>query len=129
MVSSNGVDGDKETCTHTAENIFDAWWMVDLGKESIVIKVEITNRDIYTDANSEILNLAYRLKDFNIRVGNQRAYASNPLCFEHAKNTVAAFTSSHKCSYPIPGRYLYIDQNPQYPLTVCEVVVYGYYLN
>ena len=126
MVSSNGVDGNKGTCTHTAENVNNAWWMVDLAKESIVVKVEVTNRPLVFGEHS----FAYRLGDFNIRVGIHRAYATNPLCFEHAKNTVAASTSSHKCNYPIRGRYLYIDQKLQSkPLTVCEVNVYGYYLN
>ena len=129
MVSSFGVDGDKGTCTHTKENVNNAWWMVDLVKESIVIKVEVTNRPL-VQLSSGLRSFAYRLGDFNIRVGIHRAYATNPLCFEHAKNTVAASTSSHKCNYPIRGRYLYINQKlPSKPITVCEVVVYGYYLN
>ena len=130
MLSSRGVDGDKETCTHTAESTNNAWWMVDLEKESIVIKIEVTNRPLYKQSNGVWLSLASRLADFDIRVGLQRAYATNPFCSEHAGNTNAGYTSSHNCSYPIRGRYLYIDQKlSSTPLTVCEVVVYGYYIN
>ena len=103
--------------------------MVDLEKESIVIKVEVTNRQLRISGNLT-RDWAHRLRNFNIRVGMQKAYAVNQLCIEHASNTVAASTSSHKCTYPMHGRYLYIEQNvANEVLTLCEVVVYGYFLN
>eukprot|EP00112_Aurelia_sp_Birch-Aquarium-sp1_P004795 Seg1544.4 transcript_id=Seg1544.4/GoldUCD/mRNA.D3Y31 product=Fucolectin-5 protein_id=Seg1544.4/GoldUCD/D3Y31 len=118
-VSSRGVDEDKSTCTHTEKNS-NEWWMVDLLKEAVVYKVAVTNRDYRPQ----------RLRDFNIRVGNKRANATNQFCFEHARNVVSASTTSHKCTNSVRGRYLHIEQNVQdQSLTVCEVVVYGYYLN
>ena len=115
--SSYGVDGDNKTCILT-RHYANSWWMLDFEKEAVVIEVAITNRlegDWYAGG----------LRDFNIRVGNQRRYATNPLCFEHASN--AGSTTSHKCTYPIRGRYLYIEQNIPLALYFCEFVVYGYY--
>eukprot|EP00112_Aurelia_sp_Birch-Aquarium-sp1_P007192 Seg1783.11 transcript_id=Seg1783.11/GoldUCD/mRNA.D3Y31 product=Fucolectin-6 protein_id=Seg1783.11/GoldUCD/D3Y31 len=120
--SSYGVDGDKTTCIHTLHSYVHHWWMVDFEKEAVVIEMAITNRpkgDWF----------AARLGDFNIRVGNHRGYATNPLCLEHASNIFAGTTTSHKCTAPRRGRYLYIEQNLPKVLHFCEAVVYGYYLD
>eukprot|EP00112_Aurelia_sp_Birch-Aquarium-sp1_P012571 Seg2643.2 transcript_id=Seg2643.2/GoldUCD/mRNA.D3Y31 product=Fucolectin-1 protein_id=Seg2643.2/GoldUCD/D3Y31 len=120
--SSYGVDGDNTTCAHTLDSDHNSWWMVDFEKEVAVIQVAITNR-LESDWH------AGRLRDFNIRVGNQKEYATNPLCFEHAGNAHAGTTTLHKCTDLMRGRYLYIEQNLAKTLNFCEAVVYGYYLD
>ena len=120
--SSYGVDGNNKTCTHTLDSDLNSWWMVDFEKEAAVIQVAITNR-------LEGDWFAARLGDFNIRVGNHRHYGTNPLCFEHAANKLAGTTTLHKCTDPMRGRYLYIEQNLPKTLNFCEAVVYGYYLD
>ena len=118
-VSSRGVDGDRSTCTHTDRNGSE-WWMVDLQREAAVNEVAVTNRPVK----------AHRLMDFTIRVGNKRAYTANQFCFQHASNAIPGATTSHKCTNSVRGRYLYIEQNVrEAPLSVCEVDVFGYYLN
>ena len=111
-----GVDEDSYTCTYT-EFYTNSWWMLDFEKAAVVIEVTI------------LFWLFPVSRDFNIRVGNQRRNATNPFCLEHASKRFAG-TTTWKCTYAIRGRYLYIEQNiPKAPLTFCEVVVYGYYLD
>ena len=94
--------------------------MVDLQKEAIVNEVAVTNRPVK----------AHRLMDFVIRVGNTKAYEANQFCFQHASNAIPGATTFHKCTNSVHGRYLYIEQHVrEAPLSVCEVVVFGYYLN
>ena len=148
-LSSYGVDGDRSTCSSTKKDVSGGWWMVDLLKESIVVAVAIlqvprgslgssqSRSQVQTQTQTQLSSSQQRkifkvmlsggLRDFNIRVGNQRANHSNPFCFEHAR-IVAEYESSFKCKISTRGRYLYLETNLlSAAITICEVEVYGYH--
>ena len=60
--ASRAVDGDTNvkygggSCTHTYGPEVDSWWMVDLGYETNITRVEITNRD---SASKELHRFVY----------------------------------------------------------------------
>ena len=89
-------------------------------KKAMVIQVAISS-----SAN------IYELRDFDIRVGNLKRSYSNQMCLKHARVTVPHFTQIFKCSEPIRGRYLYIETHLRTAtsFTICEVMVYGYYID
>ena len=103
------------TCTHTTtEN--NPWWRVDLGQESAVKEIYISNRA--KEAGNQ-------LKDFEIRIGNSLEEKGNlnPKCGD--KHSVEpGEIKTIVCNNT--GRYLNIllpGQNKA--LTLCEVAVYG----
>eukprot|EP00795_Rhopilema_esculentum_P005466 gene5466-640_t len=118
MISSNAVDGVNTTCTHTAENTANAWWMVDLQSDVHVFSVTITNR-----YNQTYGDFTYRLGNFDIRVGNTRAYNANPPCISSA-GFPSNDTKRIECTHSLRGRYIFVQQNLlNEPLTICEISV------
>ncbi|XP_065055022.1 uncharacterized protein LOC135683639 [Rhopilema esculentum] len=124
-IANIAVDGNDATnykagsCSHTS-NTFPHWWRVDFGKTAVVHSVKITNRgDCCGD----------RLSDFNIVVGNsiEGNGGSNSACAV-GQSVPQGGTKLFPCRPRLHGRYLYIQQNRAEALTLCEVRVFGEFL-
>ncbi|XP_065054722.1 fucolectin-4-like [Rhopilema esculentum] len=124
-IASNAVDGIDTTnynagsCTHTLD-IAPDWWRVDFGKNAVVHSVKITNRGECCED---------RLSDFNIVVGNsiEGNGGSNTVCVV-SQSVPEGGTKLFLCRPRLNGRYLYIQQNRAEALTLCEVRVFGEFL-
>ncbi|RXN24994.1 hypothetical protein ROHU_021801 [Labeo rohita] len=113
--SEYGVDGVRDSCTHTNTQT-DPWWRVDLMKVYRVNRVAITNR----------LNYYYfRINGAVIRVGNSPNVYSNPICAV-IPTIPSGATANFSCG-AMEGRYVIIHiPGDGKILTLCEVEVYTY---
>jgi len=128
--SSLAVDGDigegvmsSGTCTHTSNSEAKGeWWLVDLQSTYNVAYVELYNR---------VDCCGSRLTGFTIRAGNTypiKQYAAdtkiNPLC---STTVFGSFKVSKtiKCVPGTQGRYVYLMNQKDQFLQLCEVKVYG----
>ena len=70
-----------------------------------------------------------RLSDFNVLIGEYRGgnFEANKACAmnENASGEIFTFIP---CKPMRQGRYLYVQQNTNEPLTLCEVEVYGIFV-
>ncbi len=68
----------------------------------------------------------HRLSNFNIRIGNstQGRGDLNAACQKNAGVGQGA-TKTFECKPRLKGRYLYIQSNLNYDLTICEAQVFG----
>ena len=119
--ASNAVDGNSDShvehgyCSHTAYNDASPWWMVDLGRNHLIRRVVIYNRD----------KLGYRLHDLNVIVVDENGKMQ--LCTHFrgpAENNEIIILD---CKVSIEGRYvkLQIVSGDHNFLTLCEVEIYA----
>ena len=117
------VDGNTNTnlfagsCSHTHCCSVLPWWRVDFGKTAFVYSMKITNRgDCCGD----------RLSNFNVKIGNTTANRgdANPTCVRGSAIGQGA-TTCFICQPPLYGRYLFVQNNLNEALTLCEVQVFG----
>ena len=129
-VARNAIDGDRtqvfsqSKCSH-ADYVANNYWFVDLGKEAKISFVKIYGRsDCCHERNS----------DFDITIGNSPATGDeNPVCVSHGglgtTNQVKEFTCLNGV---VTGRYVKIKTHlngDNAALTLCEVEVYGAFIN
>eukprot|EP00795_Rhopilema_esculentum_P015083 gene15083-6251_t len=130
--ASRAVDGNDNTdfredsCTHTSVTAF-IWWKVDFGQTAVVHSVKITNR-----GEAKLLGgdcCGDRLSDFNIVVGNSSEGngGSNTVCAA-SQSVPQGGTKLFPCRPRLHGRYLYIQQNKAVAISLCEVRVFGEFL-
>jgi len=128
-VADLAVDGNTNSdfnghsCTHTNLNEI-GWWAVDLGQETSIARVRITNRNIGES----------RLRNFIIGLTNVSPWTSAPkaeqgsICkFYNGNPPASVSTDIVCCPGPASGRYLYIKQtetDSNTALTLCEVEAY-----
>ncbi|XP_073692875.1 uncharacterized protein [Garra rufa] len=113
--SEHGVDGVRDSCTHTNTQT-DPWWRVDLLKVYRVNRVAITNRLSY---------YSFRINGAVIRVGNFPNVYSNPICT--VIPTIASGATANFSCGAMEGRYVIIHiPGDGKILTLCEVEVYRY---
>ncbi|XP_038060916.1 pentraxin fusion protein-like [Patiria miniata] len=122
--SSKAVDGSSSTvmypdakCSHTVSNSENPWWMVDLGGEHCISKVNILNRG---DCCSE------RLQGANVRAGNSPTATDNPTCgsaVTAAQAKPLGGTIQMDCPTPLRARYISVDIPRTGTLQLCEVTV------
>jgi len=126
-VANRAVDGninrnfDAGSCTHTL-NTFPAWWAVDLGHETTVGRVRITNRgDCCAD----------RLANFYIGLTNVSPWTTAPrleessICKYYIGFPPGGIPTDIYCEPDTePGRYLFVLQGKEFPLTICELEAY-----
>ncbi|XP_077992018.1 uncharacterized protein LOC144446160 [Glandiceps talaboti] len=122
--AEKAVDGNKDSdlkkgksCTATKKE-FQPWWKVDLGQSYDVYKVVITNRQDCC---------AKRLKNAEVRVGDNEDFSKNPLCGDVLSGDDVedeTITIECGCETPMNGRYVSVQLivNKQV-LTLCEVDV------
>ncbi|XP_070542883.1 uncharacterized protein [Ptychodera flava] len=124
-VAEKAVDGDRNSdfldgrsCTFTKRER-QPWWKVDLGKTYEVFKVTITNR---MDC------CPFRLKNAEIRVGDDKKMDNNQLCGSRITGRKALQETIHMicdCGNPMLGRYVsvrLVDRTQV--LTLCEVEIW-----
>jgi len=126
--ASRAVDGNADSdfyhnsCTHTDVDL-PAWWAVDLGQETPVGRVRITNRNANAD----------RLSNFYIGLTNVSPWTSAPslarssVCKFTVANPPAGSTTDFTCDTDTePGRYLFVMLKNKEALTLCELEAYYY---
>ena len=71
-----------------------------------------------------------RLRNFNIRIGESADGngESNAACVMNVGITGLGATRTFKCRPRRLGRYLFVQQNIEDPLTLCEVKVFGEFI-
>ena len=71
----------------------------------------------------------HRLGNFNIRVGDSSSGngGANNAC-ALSQSVPEGATRTYKCRPRLIGRYLYVQQNLNYALTLCEVQVFGEFI-
>ncbi len=120
--SGKVVDGDRRgdagNLCSTTKHGAGQWWMVDFGARAYIESVSISPLTVCC---------LDRLKNFDIRIGDTRNKTANNICRKNAKVTVKE-TKSFKCDQPLVGRYLYIVNNANNRLSLCEVEAYGTYV-
>jgi len=124
------VDGNKDgqyydgSCSHT-DNKDKAWWAVDLGEETSVGRIRITNRD---DGGIS----APRLSNFNIGLTNVSPWTSPPqlsessICKYYAGYPPAGVPTDISCESWTSGRYLFVMLTKAEYLTICELEAYTF---
>jgi hypothetical protein len=127
--ASRAVDGNTDavlesnSCSHTLNSPLPSWWAVDLGEETPVGRVRITNRNI----------LPERLSNFTIGLTNVSPWTSAPslatssICKFSDTYPPAAVPTNFTCDAgAAPGRYLYVMLRSQdiNPVTICELEAY-----
>ncbi|XP_038074120.1 pentraxin fusion protein-like [Patiria miniata] len=121
--SAKAVDGSSSTimypdtkCSHTVSNS-NPWWMVDLGEEHCISKVNILNRG---DCCSD------RLTGAVVRAGDSPTATDNPTCnspVTAAQAQPLGGTIVFDCSSPLRARYISVDIPGTATLQLCEVTV------
>jgi len=127
-LASYAVDGvadgewSHKSCTHTPPELA-PWWAVDLGEETAVGRVRITNRNIVPE----------RLSNFYIGLTNVSPWTSAPsldtssICKFVAANPPAGVPTDFTCDAgTVPGRYLFVLLKSTGILTICELEAYYY---
>jgi hypothetical protein len=126
-LASKAVDGDlnadwfSNKCTHTNSDN-PSWWAVDLGEETPVGRVRITNRNTVPE----------RLSNFYIGLTNVSPWTSAPslttssICKFTVVYPPASVPTNITCDAgTTPGRYLYVMLTDTInPLTLCELEAY-----
>ncbi|CAC5410649.1 unnamed protein product [Mytilus coruscus] len=111
-------DATKSECTHTTDKEPDKWWTVDFLNMYTIENVHIYAR---TDCCPE------RHSDFEIRIHNTSDWSSQySLCYKQIGQAPTELYLN--CTDFISGKYLTVykeDNYHHYPLTLCEVEVYG----
>ncbi|VDI42963.1 Hypothetical predicted protein, partial [Mytilus galloprovincialis] len=108
----------KGDCTHTSDTDPVKWWTVDFGKLYTIESVRIYAR---TDCCPE------RHSDFEIRIHNTSDWSSQ-YCLCYKQIGQAPTEMNINCIDRLSGKYLTVyrkDDFLHYPLTLCEVEVYG----
>ncbi len=106
------------SCSSTAINESNSWWMLDMQQVFDVDIVRISNR---------IWNFT-RLSHFEIRIGmNSTDFSQNTLCYKMTGIARRSETMNYPCLNTTRGRYLSIQryfQNPDWKgIQICEVQV------
>jgi len=127
-LASKAVDGVADdfvlikTCTHT-NNELPAWWAVDLGQKTPVVRVRITNRN-----HPAVVD---RLSNFYIGLTNVSPWTSAPnlatssICKFIAGYPPGGVPTDYICDPgTAPGRYLFVLLKNQNFLTICELEAY-----
>ena len=119
-VAARAVDGNRDTsqqsltCTHTSASPTFHWWKVDLGKNSLVYAVAVTNR----------ATAGGRLKDFEIFVSpSEKVVEERGATCDGRQGVDEGATRAIFCKQPLRGRYVAIVSRLQEVLTFCEVYV------
>ena len=108
---------DLLTCIHTSDLQTFHWWKVDLGKNTLIYAVTVTNRNIQ----------GHRLNDFEIFISPSENIVEEkgPTCDgRHGVNEGA--TRSIFCKQPMRGRYVATVSRKKDILSFCEVSVQGW---
>ncbi|CAG2221427.1 unnamed protein product [Mytilus edulis] len=112
QVATNG------DCTHTTDKDPVKWWTVDFGNMYTIESVHIYAR---TDCCLE------RHSDFEIRIHNTSDWSSQfSLCYKQIGQAPTEIIIN--CTDRLSGKYLTVykkNDRHNYPLTLCEVEVYG----
>ncbi|CAG2216432.1 unnamed protein product [Mytilus edulis] len=111
-------DANKGDCTHTTDTDPVKWWTVDFGNMYTIESVHIFAR---TDCCLE------RHSDFEIRIHNTSDWSSQ-YCLCYKQIGQAPTEMNINCNDGLSGKYLTVykkDDYHHYPLTLCEVEVYG----
>lgn len=116
--ASRGVDGNRDaTCIRTLGTETFHWWRVDLGKNTLVYAVSVTNRNIKGD----------RLGDFELFVSPSVRIVEEkgPTC-DGRRGIVTGATRTIFCQQPLRGRHVALVTRLTEPLHFCEVSVQGW---
>ncbi|VDI36487.1 Hypothetical predicted protein, partial [Mytilus galloprovincialis] len=105
-------------CMHTNDTDPDKWWMVDFGNMYTIESVSIFGRKFCC---------LERHSDFEIRIHNTSDWSSQfSLCYKEIGQAPTELYVN--CTDHLSGQYLTVykkDEYRHYPLTLCEVEVYG----
>jgi len=119
--NTNG-DFHNRSCSHTLDDEH-AWWAVDLGHQTTVGRVRITNRG--DDAPE-------RLGNFHIGLTNLSPWTSAPhldkssICMHYTASPPAGVPTDILCDpHAAPGRYLFVRLTGTNYLSICELEVYS----
>ena len=121
------VDGNKDTnyfggfCFGSSSSETMPWWRVDLGKTALVHSVSMTN------AGGQVGRMTAFLSNFNIRIGFEDNAGVNPICRENVTNG-EPITVNFICDSVMIGRFVFLEKQ-HYFLYICEIEVYGFYIN
>ena len=104
-------------CPHSDHESMNHWWKVDLGKNTIVYAVTVTNRYHYTT----------RLGDFEVFVSPSENVVEEKghTCGGRSNFTVDGQTRTFFCKQPLRGRYVALVSRLLEPLNFCELSVQG----
>ena len=127
------VDGNREgsfelgSCSHTKKETSSPWWRVDLGESRLIGVIKLQNRE---DCCGD------HLKAFEIMIGDVDGpnESDNAKCsdsghpmsgdsFYPSGNMPAGSLKSFDCN--LRGRYVYVKNSADHPLSLCEVEVYA----
>jgi hypothetical protein len=126
--ANKAVDGNRNSnfysgsCSATLVPGTKQWWAVDLGQETPVGRVTITNRG---DASPELFN------NFFLGLTNVSPWVSPPdltkssICKYHAGFPAGGYSVDIFCERNTkPGRYLFMQMTTASPFALCEVEAY-----
>ncbi|VDI47762.1 Hypothetical predicted protein [Mytilus galloprovincialis] len=121
MNANNGNRNQVATngdCTHTTDTDPVKWWTVDFGNMYTIESVHIyARKDCCLERHS----------DFEIRLHNTSDWSSQfSLCYKQIGQAPSELYVN--CTDHLSGKYLTVykkDDHHHYPLTLCEVEVYG----
>ncbi|XP_064630377.1 uncharacterized protein LOC135489122 [Lineus longissimus] len=131
--ASRAVDGNRDmfyssnSCTHTNADRSDSsnnnWWAVDLGEETVIMRVVLYNR---ADCCGN------RLANFDIVVTNQEptpgqkfVYALDEVCAHQGLPVPQGGIARYACTN-LTGQYVAVVQPRKLFLTLCEVEVFDH---
>ncbi|XP_064626706.1 receptor-type tyrosine-protein phosphatase alpha-like isoform X2 [Lineus longissimus] len=124
--SSAAVDGSTSTtwtsCTQTKADDDIPWWRVDMGREFVLFKVMLYNRNCAGKCGQTLQNFIIWVSN----VDNPDIAQGTGVCNSYPGMVANGETAEITCNKPVIGRYLFVKIMMTGTLALCEVKTWAY---